>query len=679
MKRIIPFAALICAACVQQNNNTQSMIETHPQVVAQVLDSLKQRHAELDETRAAKGLEQAATLWRSNDGSEADFVQLCLAEYVHSEAERQAMCENFSAKLETIFGHFNAVTLELNVPLNEQGEEPTKVDLDMASFDAGAHFTDDLFASKVAFAVVVNFPSYSLREKQQLGDTWTPLQWAYARLGDVFATRVPAAVRQAVAQANTDAEAYISRYNIAMGGLRTDSGEQLFPSDLLLNSHWGLRDELKANYADTQRGLEKQRTIVAVMHHIVEQDIPEAVIGNPQLQWNPSSNKVYDESGSEASAAPEPDTRYKIFLANFAAQQKVDTYTPQMPTYIQRAFERDMEMTVDDIKTMYLRFVSSPQVAKVAELISARLGRPLEPFDVWYDGFKTRSGISEDELSAQTRRLYPNAEAFERGLPQLLQRLGFSPAEAQRICSKVEVDAARGSGHAWGAQMRSDKAHLRTRIQPSGMDYKGYNIAVHEFGHNVEQTISLHDVPHYVMSGVPNTACTEALAFVFQGRDLQLLGIADKGSNREHLAALDVFWSCYEIMGVSLVDIGVWEWLYAHPTATPAELKEAVLRIAREVWNAYYAPVLGSPDSPLLAIYSHMVNTPLYLSNYPLGHLVDFQLEEQFRGRNFADEILRIFSLGRLTPQLWMKRATGREVGVEALLEAAERGVSVKF
>ena len=60
--------------------------------------------------------------------------------------------------------------------------------------------------------------------------------------------------------------------------------------------------------------------------------------------------------------------------------------------------------------------------------------------------------------------------------------------------------------------MRSDNARLRTRIGSDGMDYKGYNIAVHEFGHNVEQTITLHDVDHYIMKGVPNTAFTESCA-----------------------------------------------------------------------------------------------------------------------------------------------------------------------
>lgn len=57
------------------------------------------------------------------------------------------------------------------------------------------------------------------------------------------------------------------------------------------------------------------------------------------------------------------------------------------------------------------------------------------------------------------------------------------------------------------------------------MDYKGYNIAVHEFGHNVEQTITMNNVDSYMLNGVPNTSFTEAVAFLFQKRDLELLGL----------------------------------------------------------------------------------------------------------------------------------------------------------
>lgn len=52
-------------------------------------------------------------------------------------------------------------------------------------------------------------------------------------------------------------------------------------------------------------------------------------------------------------------------------------------------------------------------------------------------------------------------------------------------------------GHAWGASMKGQQSHLRTRIPAEGMNYKGYNIAVHEFGHNVEQTISMYNVDNF--------------------------------------------------------------------------------------------------------------------------------------------------------------------------------------
>ncbi len=105
---------------------------------------------------------------------------------------------------------------------------------------------------------------------------------------------------------------------------------------------------------------------------------------------------------------------------------------------------------------------------------------------------------------------------------------------------------------------------------------------------------------------------------------------------------LDTFWSAYEIAGVSLVDLRVWRWLYEHPEATPAQLKEAVITIAKDVWNAYYAPVFGIKDSTVLGIYSHMLAYPLYLSDYPLGYMISFQIDEFMRGKNIGTEMERI-------------------------------------
>jgi oligoendopeptidase F len=202
------------------------------------------------------------------------------------------------------------------------------------------------------------------------------------------------------------------------------------------------------------------------------------------------------------------------------------------------------------------------------------------------------------------------------------------------------------------------------------MDYKGYNIAVHEFGHNVEQTISLYDVDYYMLSGVPNTAFTEATAFLFQDRDLMLLGMKEDNPEKEKLQTLDAAWSLMEIMGVSMVEMKLWKWLYENPQATAAELREQTVTTAVEVWNKYFAPVMGTSDSPLLAIYSHMINGPLYLQNYAYGQIIQFQIEDHLKGKDFSDEIDRMYSLGRLTPQHWMNQAAGVKISAQPVLTA---------
>jgi hypothetical protein len=307
---------------------------------------------------------------------------------------------------------------------------------------------------------------------------------------------------------------------------------------------------------------------------------------------------------------------------------------------------------------------------QIGELISYRLGRDLEPYDIWYDGFKARSSINEDLLSEKTRKLYPDAEALEKDLHNILVTLGFTKERAIEICSKIAVDPARGSGHAWGAAFKGMKSHLRTRIPDIGMDYKGFNIAIHEFVHNVEQTISTYNTDYYTMASVPNTAFTEALAFIFQKRDLQILGFNETNPQAEAFKTLDLLWSTYEIMGVSLLDMRVWKWLYENPNANKTELKETVIHFATDIWNDYYMPVFGSKDETVLAVYSHMISYPLYLSAYAFGNIIEFQIEEFLKTNNFAQTVDRIYRLGRLTPETWMKQAIGASIDIEPMITA---------
>jgi oligoendopeptidase F len=125
----------------------------------------------------------------------------------------------------------------------------------------------------------------------------------------------------------------------------------------------------------------------------------------------------------------------------------------------------------------------------------------------------------------------------------------------------------------------------------------------------------------------------------------------------------------------------VWHWLYEHPDATAAELRDATVELARQVWAKYYAPVLGGKDVPLLGIYSHTISSPLYLFNYVLGHLIAFQVEEHLAGKDkatFASEFERIAKFGAVTPDLWMENATGAPIGSESLLDATAAALQAK-
>ncbi len=666
---------LLVVGCGRENTKTQdSMSNISTTTIDKIVKQLSEQYPG-QSSRIERSVPQVAALWQNTDGTEDEFSQFCIEQFVANDDDLANLASTLQRNLEILWGNYNKISVDMKLPLHVVGPDITPLDEIFGSFDPYAHLTDDLFANKVAFITILNFPFYTLEEKNEMGANWTRLQWAFARLGDVFTSRIPAEYNQNISNALTSADSYISAYNIVMGNLLNDKNETLFPKDMKLISHWGLRDELKSNYANKENGLEKQRMIYNVMKHIVNQTIPECVINNEKYQWNPAKNKVYKD-GKETSFTTEPMTRYQYWLNNFKAEQAIDKFTPTYPTCIERSFNESMELSFEEIEAMFTEFISSEQVKDVASLISQRLGRKLEPFDIWYDGFKSRGTVSEDELTAKTRALYPNKEAVSKDLPRILLDLGFDKEKANNICQYITVDPSRGAGHAWEASMKSDKARLRTRIAENGMDYKGYNIAVHEFGHNVEQTVTLHDVDYYIMKGVPSTAFTEALAFVFQKRDLELLGYTNSDPDKEYMKTLDIFWGCYEIMGVSLVDMYVWRWLYDNPSATAEELKNQVVNIAKEVWNKYYAPILGETDSPILGIYSHMIDAPLYLPNYPFGHIVEFQLEQLLAGKNIAEEIMRIYPAGRLTPQQWMINATGEKVSTQPLLLATQEAVT---
>ena len=655
-------------------------------VVSKLGNELSEGKNQDQKKRIEQGLSQASQFWRSKDGDAKTFEAFARKNMI---VDQPVLDETFK-RLEFIFeqmgGHMNEIRRNLRQQTDLDLGAILPVDEILAAYDPSANLNDDLFKNKLAFLVLLNFPSISLDERLN-GEDWTRRQWAEVRLAQAFSRRVPGEANMQLTKALSDADQYISEYNIWMHHLLDESGQRLFPSGMRLITHWNLRDELKADYTDP-KGFPKQKMIAKVMERIITQTIPAVVINNPHVDWNPFTNEVKAStvSDSEEAAPPknlkitteaEPDTRYKHLLNIFQANQTVDRYSPNQPTLIDRRFNENREIPEERVREMFQQILTSPLIPKTAEVIKKRLGRELQPFDIWYSGFKARGKYTEQELDAIVSKKYPTAEAYAADIPSLLQKLGFQPDISKYLADRIVVDPSRGAGHAMGAARREDKAHLRTRVEKTGMNYKGYNIAIHEMGHNVEQVISLNKIDHTLLQGVPNTAFTEALAFVFQARDLELLGLSKPDEQSKALQTLAAFWTAYEMAGVSLVDMNVWKWMYDHPDTTPAQLKEATLQISKDIWNKYYAPLFGQKDVVLLGIYSHMIDAMLYLPDYPIGQMIAVQVEEKInQSGNLGSEFERICLTGAVVPDLWMKTATGAPVGPEALLRQAEKALS---
>ena len=657
------------------------------EVAAEVELALVAEHGAGAKDRIHTGVAQAAALWWPEDGTAEEFRAFCLEHFVADEGERAALLARFEDGVEQVTGHLHEIGMFLREPMDLDRGPLKPLDTLFAEYDLGAHAVEDMFATKIAFAVLLNFQKYTLAEKLRLGPSWSRDDWARAAAADMFESRVPAEVEQEITKASVASDAYISDYNVYMHNLVLADGSRPFPKGLKLISHWGLRDELKAQYG-APGGLERQRLIHAVMEKIIAQEIPAAVVDDARVDWDVSTGALAAtpaaELGDGAQALPadakidgarEPDTRYARLLDLFRAERRADPYTPSTPSFVARKFELERQIPKDEVERLLTDVLRSPAVKEVAALVEKRLGRKLEPFDVWYDGFTPRGGLSEAALDGAVRKAYPTVEAFQAKLPRILGRLGFEKKTAAFLSSKIVVDPARGSGHAAGAERRADSAHLRTRVPSGGMNYKGYNIAMHELGHNVEQVFSLNRMDHYLLHGVPNPAFTEGFAFAFQAKDVENLGLHEAAPLDEALLTLDAFWSTYEISGVGLVDIRAWDWMYAHPDATPAELREAVVEIAKGVWNEFYADVIGVRDEPLLAIYSHIIDAGLYTPDYSLGFLIQFQMERYFREHGLAKEMERMCEAGSITPSAWMQAAVGAPLSAQPLIDAARKAV----
>jgi hypothetical protein len=267
------FSALLISSCGMADPETKNMEPIDDKTVSEVIEKLIADNGTEHSERIKRGVGQVASLWRNGDGDVDEFKEFCQQNFINDSKELDLVFDRLANNFEFIYGYLNRISLELNRPVHEDIGPLHQIDRMFGSFSPGAHVADDLYRNRIAFYIALNFPAYSLDEKNSMGGEWDNRQWGYARLGDYFTSRVPPELLQEYSHASSQAGMYISEYNIFAGQLVDDNGETLFPEGMKLLAHWNIRDEIKSNYGQPS-GQEKQEMLYNVMLRIINQDIP---------------------------------------------------------------------------------------------------------------------------------------------------------------------------------------------------------------------------------------------------------------------------------------------------------------------------------------------------------------------------------------------------------------------
>jgi hypothetical protein len=140
-----------------------------------------------------KGINQVADFWDvEKDGTAEEFTQFIKEYLITDEKEREEFFLKINRNWEYIFGHLIQLLLHLREPIDLDIGELTKFDLLFSRFNPLNHYEEDMFGEKIAFAILLNYPKFSLKQKKLLADKWTSKDLAYARVADSFDSRVPA-------------------------------------------------------------------------------------------------------------------------------------------------------------------------------------------------------------------------------------------------------------------------------------------------------------------------------------------------------------------------------------------------------------------------------------------------------------------------------------------------------
>lgn len=635
---------------------TQIETDTHTATKKDAVAALVKTHGKKFAADIERGVKYCALVWDWKKSDAAAFHDFCLKQYVAPGKARSNLLRRLDESIHAVGGAFNAVTKVLRRGMDIADVELTPAEELIGAFSPGTHLDEDYRVFNIAALTQLNFGT------DDLTPPTTREAWAARRLSNIGRTAIPAELLAESSKRQADVDRFVTSFNIHLDKIDYADPTVKFPKDTIRISHWGLRDFM-TSLNSQENALPRQRAIRDLMRRVVDGEIPANIIDKPAARWRQADNTVV-ENGKTAPAQMTGALRWTKFKAAYDVQRRIDPFT-RYGSIIDNKFKLEREIPEEKVVKILEDILSAPEAESVARYVEKRLGRKLEPHDIYFKSFQ--SGAKKQPLKYDIRKRYPNAAALTKAIPGILVRLGFDKKRAAWIGSKIRVDNSRSAGHAWGPGNSTDISLLRVRVDKGGINEEEFGTFMHELGHCTEQVLTTFEMDYKSLWSVPNTAFTEGFAFTFQDKADFILG--RKTTPDADVTVMQRFWEVFEITGPALTEIRFFHWLYANPDASAEDMHKAIRRIGNEVWAQFYARIFGKEGHGLMSVYSHILWCAFYLADYSMGYVIAYQVRKYLASRKFAPEMQRLCALGCIYPEQWMKAGVGGSISAAPLLE----------
>ena len=105
---------LMITACQQPAPKESPVAEAiNHETITETVKQVTEKYKIPESAMLIKGVKHAASLWRTTDGTADVFVKFCTENYISDPAKKEASFYRFCEYFESLYGHFNKITLDL--------------------------------------------------------------------------------------------------------------------------------------------------------------------------------------------------------------------------------------------------------------------------------------------------------------------------------------------------------------------------------------------------------------------------------------------------------------------------------------------------------------------------------------------------------------------------------------